>query len=263
MTIKTHCKDCIFAKTNNGIQNGCTLERAEKLGIDKIEDEAYILERFCNTYRPEDWLNTLDFDKSLEPEKVALDEVYPRIGFFVRLKTDQPEAIKELEKTIKSIAEINGGPSYVVVITDKVEYNEESWELLEKYLSGKDSIKYHVLQMQENPKQVMRLVDTAFRHAQNGWIMTTSSGCEITNDVLDKLHKVVNLDMKQLMLIEPYDGFNGMIFPAFLFKFLNGNRDKIFSDEMVDGRAFLEKVKAAEERGGTNHILKWEDFNAA
>ena len=109
----------------------------------------------------------------------------------------------------------------------------------------------------------MTLVDEAFGHAQNGWIMTVTSDETVAPDTLTKLNKVINVDMRQMIMIEPSGEFSGLVFPAYLFKFLNGNRIKIFQDEMVDGRGFIEKVKEAEKRGGTKTVMTWEEFNAS
>jgi hypothetical protein len=265
MSIATNCKECFFAKIKDDKQTGCSLNRVEKLQFDKLDENGnFILKRFCNTYRPSEWLQSLDFETSLNPEEAALNEVCPRLGLFVRLKTEEQNAIEELEKTIESIKNLNRQVSYIVAITDKVEYNEEIWGLFLKYFGElNDFTKYHILQISENPKELIKIVDEAFIHAQNSWILTTSSGEIIQKDIIDKLHKIINLDMRQIVMVEPYDNFNGLLFPAYLFKFLNGNNTKIFNDEMVDSRAFVEKVKEAEKRGNTKSILTWEEFNAS
>ena len=93
--------------------------------------------------------------------------------------------------------------------------------------------------------------------------MTLTSGDTLTKDIAGTIHKIINIDMRQVVLVEPHDGYNGMIFPAYLFKFLNGNKVKVFQDEIVDGRGFLEKVRDAAKRTNTNNLLSWEEFNAS
>lgn len=263
MTPKTHCKNCVFANYENDIQVGCSMGRHEQLGVAEMLENNFGLHRFCNTYRPPEWYNHLGLEKALKPEETVLEEVFPRIGFFVKLNTDENNAIEKLRKTIKSIADMDGGCAYLVVITDKVEYNEEIWTLFIEYFGAESTIKYHILQLGEKYENLVKIIDRAFIHAQNGWMMTLSGGHEVKQDTLTKLHRITNIEMKQLVMVDSYDGFNGLIFPAFLFKFLNGNKDKIFQDEIVDGRGFVDKVKAAEERGGTNSIISWEEFDAA
>jgi hypothetical protein len=266
--IITNCKDCVFSELNddNTKQTGCGLDRSDKLGVGSVSDEGYFnLKRFCKAYRPAEWTNRLDFEEQLDLKKSVMKEIYPRLGFFVKLETGKEGAISDLENTIVSITKLEGGVTpYVVVITDKVEYNEEIWELFIKYFGEEsEATKYHILQMAENPDKLIRVIDNAFGHAQNGWIMVTSSGEEIDKNSLEILNRLINIEMKQIVMVEPYDGFNGLMFPAYLFKFLNGNKTKIFSDEEKDSNDFITKVKNAETRSDTKHIIKWEEFYAA
>lgn len=261
--LNTNCEGCIFVKATRGVQTGCSLERDVKLGVQDSTDDNFTLKRFCNTYRPEEWLDSLSLEEKMKAEQVALDEVRPRIGFFVRLNTESPTAISDLEKTLQSIKDIEGGPAYVVVITDKVEYNEETWGLFLTIFGEVSTVKYHIVQVSENPDKIMELIDEAFTHAQNGWIMTVSSDNTVDSGILSKLHKLINEDMRQVIMIEPYNDFEGLVFPAYLFKFLNGNKNKIFQDEIVDGNDFVTKIREAEERGGTKTIMTWEEFNAS
>ena len=264
--LQTNCKGCVFAISENGEQSGCKLNRSAKLGVDTTaEDGDFILSRFCNTYRPNAWFDDLTFDESLNPESTVMKEVACRLGFFVYLDTtDGDNAIKELTKTMDSICKMeNGPPAYVAVVTPKVEFNEEIWSMFVERFDETDT-KYHVVQMESHPKQIVRVLDTAFAHAaQNGWIYSTTSGQEIPSDVLVRLNNLINVNMKQITMIEPYEGFNGLMFPAYLFKFLNGNKVKMFDDENVDSRAFIDKMKAADKRSEVRTILTWEEFNAS
>lgn len=265
MNIVTHCKGCVFAKSNQNEQQSCLLSRTDKLGVEKLTDGFFELKRYCNAFRPAEWVQKLEFEQSLNPESVVLQEIYPRIGFFVKLNTNEPNAIDALDLTINSIAKINGKPaSYIVVINDKVEYNEEIWGLFIKHFGEQSkTTKYHIVQIQEKPSKITEIIDEAFGRAENSWIMCTSSGFRIKPETLERLHKLLNIDMKQMTMIEPYDSnFNGLMFPAYLFKFLNGNKTKVFRDEIVDSNEFMEKVRNAEERGNTKTIMTWKEFYA-
>ena len=270
--LQTFCGGCVFAQYSNDIQNGCTLNRPQKLGVDKtVKKEegktSYLLERVCNVHRPKEWLDFLDFDQTINPEKEVLQEVFPRIGYFVRLDTSNEHAIQELEATLTSITKHKVSPGYVVVISDSVEFNEEVWTLFIKFFGDQqtEDVKtpYHIVQMTENPEKVESIMDAAFQHAQNGWIMTLTSGDVIDKDISSILHKMINIDMKQIVLVEPIDGYNRMIFPAYLFKFLNGNKVKVFQDEIVDGSKFLDKIKNAAKRTQSDTLITWEEFYAS
>ncbi len=116
------------------------------------------------------------------------------------------------------------------------------------------------MQLTESPEQMHKVVDQAFTHAQNGWVMCLGSGETVNPSSVEALHNFMNIEMRQLVLIEPSSGISGLAFPAYLFKFLNGNRTKIFNDDMTDSRDFMEKVKDAEVRGGTKTIFTWPDL---
>ena len=54
--------------------------------------------------------------------------------------------------------------------------------------------KYHIVQIDSTPKQIIRILDNAFAHtAQNGWIYSTTSGQEVPVDVLTKLNNLINM----------------------------------------------------------------------
>jgi len=264
--LKTMCQGCVFSIHEDDRQTGCKLDRSSKLGIEEIdENENFILCRFCNTYRPNEWFEVITFEESLDPEKTVLEEVRSRLGFFVHLDTtDGDNAIEKLETTIESISQMEyGPPAYVAIVTNKVEFNEEIWKMCMEKFDDTDT-KYHIVQIDSTPKHVIRILDEAFAHAaQNGWIYSTTNGQKVPPDVLTKLDKIINVDMKQITMIEPYEGFNGLMFPAFVFKFLNGNRTKVFTDENADSREFIAKMKAADERSEIKTILTWEEFNAS
>lgn len=261
--IKTNCKNCTFAKVEDGVQTGCTMNRHLKLGIDgTTEENNFQLSRFCNTYRPSEWLQTLSFEEQLEPESVALKEVCPRLGFFVKFEAGLEFSLQDLDVTLRSISKLSEKASFVVVINDKVEYNEEIWGLFISHFGETSETKYHLLQTEFMSRPNSHL-DAAFSHAQNGWVMYVNSGTEVDSDTVNKLDRVINLDMRQIVLVEPVDGFNKMMFPAYLFKFLNGNRTKIFDDKVTDSSSFIEKVRAADKRSEGSSIMTWEEFNAS
>jgi hypothetical protein len=267
----THCKGCVFAKCSldgeNKQQEGCAFDRHESLGVKAAHDGFFVLERFCNTFRPDQWVNDLDFEDQLNIQEAAIEEVYPRVGFFVRLDTSSENAMQDLKKTLESIAiasyKRNGKPPFIVVINDKVEYNEEIWSLFVRLFGELGDTDYHIVQISKMPEKQIYLVDEAFNHAQNGWIYVTTSGEIVAESIIDKLHNAINVEMKQVMTVEPYDGFNGLIFPAFLFKFLNGNRMKVYQDEQVDSGTFIEKVKTAQDRSDIKTVYTWEEFDAS
>tara|TARA_R100000008_G_scaffold85858_1_gene76902 strand:+ start:717 stop:1511 length:795 start_codon:yes stop_codon:yes gene_type:complete len=258
----THCKGCVFAQMGEFTQESCSLNRASKLGVqDKDEEGFFVLSRFCAAYRPQEWVNELSDEEQKDKTQTVMDEISPCVGFFVLLETNKENAIQKLESTLKDIQNQEKiKPKYVVVINDKTEYNQDVFHLLRTMFDIKET-KYHIVQLREKPATKWHKLDPAFIHAKNGWIYVTSSGEKIDKDLIYKIHKRVNIDMKRLVVVKPYEDMNGMIFQTALFKFVNGNGTKLYQDEMIDSRSFLEKVESAARDSGQDTFIEWSEFN--
>ena len=264
--IQTSCNGCYFASKKGESQIGCSLGRHELLGVESLQDDgSFMLKRFCNTYRPEEWAKSVSVKKSLDPEATVLNEVFPRIGFFVKFDAEPDNCEDMLSKTLDSIAAIEKKPAYVVVINDRVEHNQFIWEKFFELFGDKvKDTKYHIVQIETKPEKIEQLVDESFKHAENGWIYTIKSGETVAPNILSDIHNYINVKMEKLMLVKPKgDVFSSMLFPAFLFKFLNGNKQKIFQDTTSAEGSFLEKMEEADKRSPSKTVVTWEEFHAA
>jgi len=266
----TKCEGCIFSELEGDKQVGCDLKRHEKLGVSTLSDDSsFTLKRFCNAYRPDEWVSSLDFSERLEPVETVMKEISPRVGFVIKLDHKRNDEINDLNKTLESIKALpsrnDEEHAYVTVINEKVEFNEEIWGRFITYFGEDPKTKYHIVQINSAHKELETMIDEAFGHSQNGWVHCLTAGDEVPDDFLNRIHHFINVEMKMLVLLLPKSDnpFTGLTFPAFLFKFLNGNGTKIFKDEMVDTRGFITKVLEAEKRGGTKTVYTWEEFNAS
>ena len=262
MSVNSGCKGCVFAESNETEQLFCKLDRASKLGIlEKDDENFFILSRFCTTYRPKEWLNDLSLAQSKDIKKAVLEEISPRVGFFILLDTSQEGAIDKLKKTLEDIKNQESfDPRYVVVINDKVEYNEGIFELLQPMFDF-EKTEYHILQLEVKIEDPINTIDEAFKHAKNGYVYVTSAGESVPRDLIRKIHKRINLDMKKLVVIRPYSAINGLLFQSALFKFVNGNKPKLYQDETIDNRPFLEKVEEAAKESEDQTFIDWSEFN--
>lgn len=258
--IETHCKNCVFKIIDKeGIQTGCSLGRTEVLPLkEKTSDGYYVLSRFCNTYRPNEWLESLSFDESQDISKIVLEEIIPRFGFLIVLDTFKDGCIADLESCILDIVNQDLHKArYVIVVTDKVEYNPEIQQLLTKYFNFEET-KYHIVQLIEKPQNKNLIIDEASMLFLNGWVYVTSSGEKINRNLLSTFNELINYKMKQISIILPYDEFNGFVFQTALFKFLNGNKIRMLDEEKFDNRPFLEKAKDLQTSEKT--IFEWKDI---
>jgi len=148
MSVNSSCKGCVFAEVDTH-QTSCKLDRAAKLGIDdKDEDGFFVLSRFCTTYRPKEWLSDLSLAESMDTEKTVLEEIYPRVGFFIVLDTTRDDAIEQLRATVEDIKNQKEiAPRYIVIINDKVEYNEDAFAVVQPLFDFEET-EYHILQLQ-------------------------------------------------------------------------------------------------------------------
>lgn len=271
MIAETHCKGCVFSIETEGKQTGCQLYRAEKLGIKESQDDSFVLNRYCNTWRPEEWISELSLEEYNNRHQVAIKEVVPRVGFFVLLDTSKDTAdnlvsMEDLKKTIQDIQnQTIHQARYIVVITDKTEYNQEIQKALVENFDH-DKTLHHLVKVNSIPEQKMFLIDECFKHAKNGWIYVTTSGEPIDQELIEKINQRTNIDMKRLSVVKPYDDFNGLLFSTPLFKFLNGNRKKAYElddgEMYFDERPFLEKIEDMKDDTGET-LITWEEFNAS
>ena len=96
------------------------------------------------------------------------------------------------------------------------------------------------------------MIADAFRHAKNGWIHVTHSGEAIDRSLIEKIHQRINIDMKRLVLVEPYEDVNGLLFQAAAFN---------FAQSTIEGEEnFIEKLKKV-PTDDPDTIISWSEFN--
>tara|TARA_R110002167_G_scaffold229447_2_gene434745 strand:- start:1425 stop:2234 length:810 start_codon:yes stop_codon:yes gene_type:complete len=264
MKVETHCKGCVFAEYRNKKQTGCKLNRVELLNPEKTGKTEngkfeFIFDRFCNTYRPKEWKKVLSKEEKKNLRQTVLREVFPRLGMFIFLDPSSTNAMEDLEYTIKQIkGQTRGAPRYVVVINPSVEYNEEIQTLLATEFDFEET-EYHIVLSLVGQMDLF-LIGEAFRHAKNGWIFVTTSGEDIPENLFEKIDDRMNIDMKRLVLVKPYEKMNGMIFQAAVYKFLDGNKSLVDTKTREKVRInFIEKVEAM-DFNDPNSICEWEEF---
>lgn len=262
--VETNCVNCVFAKIKNKKQYGCVLNRTEKIETKRKETngiEHDVCLRFCSTFRPEQWMENLTLDEKLNADSIVIEEIRPRVGFLVYVDYSKENPMLYLESTLMDIRDQSESSArYVIVANEKVEYNETIHEMLIKFFD-KDKTKTHLMQLIEVPENKIWLIDQAFRHALNGWLYVTTSGEHVDRNILKDLHQHLNIKLKKLSVVMPYEGINGLLIQTALFKFLNGNKTKIWDKQTKDSRLFLEKIKDMEE--SEKFILDWSQINVA
>lgn len=276
-SIQTQCRGCHFAKLDDSseAQAGCDLDRLKILNPNnetgQYDNQTFqICQRFCNCYRPSNWFQSLSTTEAKDPKGVVMREVAPRMGFFIYLDTNAADPIEDLQHTITCIKNQNNHVArYVAVVHSQVEYNLQIADILATSFDH-DITHYHIVQTAPREEKLLQ-IDDAFTHALNGWIYVTTSGEDIPVDLIDKAHKRVNIDLRRLVVVEPYDDINGFIFQTALFKYLGGNKSMLESEFnkkvsrdvqdtlAVNTDTFLERVKSIPTTD-KDTIVSWKEF---
>lgn len=262
--LETTCANCVFAKIKKNKQYGCALNRTQRLEKRKEETdgiEHYVVSRFCNANRPKAWTESLTLEQRLQADKIVMEEIRPRVGFLVYLDHSKDNPLEWLEATLTDIRDQSeSGARYVIIANEKVEYNEQIHEMLRLFFD-QEKVKTHILQLLEVPENKIWIVDEAFRLTLNGWLYVTTSGERVHKNLLKDLHEHINIKMGKLSVVLPYEGINGLLIQTALFKYVNGNKTKVWSEEEKDNRLFLDKIKDLDKT--EDCILDWSQVNVA
>ena len=242
----THCKGCIFAKKKLDLDgNSCDFHRLEPFNATEIVDGYYRFERYCNTYRPQEWLDKVEG----EPFMQAILESDIKMGLTINFCGAE---LVDLDATLSEAFNKVVKPSYVIVINDKPEYNKEIYQTVAEYDLHPSRI--HIVQILN--KEEKYYLDEAFRFARPGYMTYVYAGDELPLNYIDTINNYVNVEMGFFSLCFSSDG--KMIFQTQLFKLLNGNYPKVQADGTFDDDCFVDKV--LKMKGADKCVHLWEKF---
>ena len=167
-------------------------------------------------------------------------------------------AISDMKKRLGELkTQTMGFPRYICIINPKVEYNEELQELLASNFDFEETEYHIVLSLVESGD--LSLIDEAFKHGKNGWVYVGSSNEEIRTDIIEKVHNRINIELRRLVVIEPYDkNNNGFIFQTAIYKLLGGN--SVFTVEGEDQEVTFREKLSEMEIVDPDLVSSWEDF---
>lgn len=248
--ISFSCKDCVFAISENDKQSGCKLNRLKKLCQDEKpqEDGFFSFNRFCNTFRPQMWLdNHYDGNADMAAQEVY-KEIYPRLSFIIEFDHN----LDNLKSIISNIEnQTIAHKKFVIVVNDKVEYNEDIFKLMQNTLKTNIG-RFNVIQSLEESIEL----DEGFKHAKNGWSVFLKQGQNINTNFAEIIHNRINLEMKRFLYSENKDGTK-IIVQSALYKLLNGNKPTPKQDGEMDTRSFKEKLQDMQQTD-SDSVIEWE-----
>ena len=82
---------------------------------------------------------------------------------------------------------------------------------------------------------------------------------EIRTDIIEKVHNRINIELRRLVVVEPYvESYNGFIFQTAIYKLLGGN--SIFTVEGEDQEVTFREKLGEMEIVDSDLVSSWEDF---
>jgi hypothetical protein len=175
-------------------------------------------------------------------------EVYPRLSFIIEFNHDL-DSLKSILLNIENQTIPN--KKFIVVINDRVEYNEDIFKLMQNTLKTNIG-RFNVIQSLEDSIEL----DEGFKHAKNGWSVFLKQGQNINTNFAAIIHKRINFDMKRFLYSENKDGTK-MVVQSALYKLLNGNRPLMNQEGEPDTRSFKEKLQDMQQTD-MDSVIEWE-----
>tara|TARA_R100001377_G_C3193977_1_gene111752 strand:- start:2180 stop:3007 length:828 start_codon:yes stop_codon:yes gene_type:complete len=254
-SITTSCKKCVFSIKEGKTQVGCELGKIDTLiaqGVNIIEaedleeNEFYVLEHGCRTYREEIWKTA---NKGKDLKEVLEKEIYPRMTFIVLVRDD----LDGIETTISSILnQERFQPKRILIVNTKgkgyIDLIEKSKSLLE---DGEISYKVQNILDELTDDEIL---DKTFCNISGGFYSVFESGKEVPIDLIKTLNQVLSYKVEKAGYIKGFDGINGLTVQSILHKFLYGNRGASLEKKIREGEEF-------DEVESTNSLIRtWDEL---
>ena len=251
----TSCKECVFAMYVGDTQMDCSLGRLERFGksgavvIESYDDdkEFFVIERFCNTYRPEDWEPKY---KKLTKEDSALRESQATFDFVVIY--DGHSGLKSLEKTFFDIRQQSILPKKVIVVEKGGEDKMGVIGVLEKFFSDVAISYRYVVYMDDEYDGSLDFIDESFKQVNSMYYCVINSEQEIIPNIIERINTVINKEMKPFSAVKPTVGYHGLVVQSILHEEL--------LPEAEDRNILLKIIELSEATGEQGFIFDWKSL---
>jgi hypothetical protein len=261
--IKFSCEKCVFAEYTSfkgkDIQYGCRLNRVQKLNPEDRYEESdnksfFVFNRFCNTMRPQEWLEQYCNSDLNFAVKEAREEVRPRLSFIVKFDYNM-DTFKQIMDSIRNQIDTR---KFIIVINDKPEYNIEIFSLLEEMYKDSKLVSYHILMPPNELQYIYDTIDEALAFCKNGWIVFLDEGEIPPFNLAEKIDNRINDELRRFVYCNKKDN-KTFIIQAAIYKLLGGNSPKILEDGSMDQRSFLERINELKAED-PDCLISWESM---
>ena len=234
------CKDCKFAICSDNVQTGCECNKIEKFVEQNTasmgENGFYNLNRLCMFKRFVDWEGSLE------------DETQIKMGYIFILNSESN--FDQLEYNINQIKDKS--PLWIGVICTNAQPKKSIIELLNSI-----GCKYNII-TDYLEKQEWFYIDTFIKHIKNGWTLVNIVGKEFIVDAKEKMHQVINEDLRVIGLVTPEeDSLNGICFFNIFFKYHKGSLP-IFDEE--SDSYIVESFENKMRRNNPELVVSWSEL---
>lgn len=247
------CKGCFFAHKIGITQVGCELNKiqsfrdagAQVVAAEDEDEEFYIIDRFCSTYRDKGWGDSFDDTKA----QILLETSIP-VNFIILHSAKS--TLEELEVTLKDIQRQDNKPVGVTIVVQDKDINDGFGlrHRTHEYLDRVD-VAFYIVTMLDKKSEELQMVDEAFNKCINGYYTVFRSGSNIPQNFIMKINEAVNINLEPISMIRPKDDLNGLTVQCIVHKFLNGSYKM----------SVQEKVELfAEETDRLSFIKSWDEF---
>lgn len=254
-SISTLCRDCIFAQFSDCFnkQTGCSLGRLDKfieqdkvrVKVDKETGLEYSeITTVCNFHRTKAWGDFYsNHEQQLSKEtEIKLDVIIPVLESdlsaeeqFITIKNNVLDVTKQTKKITKIFI-----PFY------KLNF-PLVW--LTRFLDNEVKIKNEIIHLigQYFIKNEECLINEAARKSNSMFYVVSLPKQKIPVDLLEKLNNIINVEAKQISMINPLDSIHGLVIQTKLHKILNG-----FSPE----ESLIVKIQKLAQEQNVPHMIK-------
>jgi hypothetical protein len=251
--IRTSCKECVFAMYVGKTQMDCSLGRLDKfrkVGVPVIESyddnkEFFVIERFCNTYRTEDWKPRY---KKITKEDSALKESQATFDFIII--HDSTQGVDSLDKTLSDIKQQTVLPKKVVVVEKGGKDKMGIIGVLERHLSDLPVSYRYVVYMDDEYEGSLDFIDESFKQVDSMYYCVLDSSKDVMANIIKRVDTIINQDMRPLSVVKPDDGYHGLVVQSILHQEL--------LPEAEDRNILRKIIELSETTGEQGFIFDWK-----
>ena len=250
--IVTNCKTCVFSKWNNTDewehkQEGCELNRLEKFQdkewINDENVEYWRINRVCNTWRSNEWLDLQD-ENQCHVETI-LKEVELKCGAIVR---QGDENLDNISLTLKDLVNQSLKPASVTLIVENHHIPiDQIYKMMQNVFVGSD-ISWNFERIFDTSLTDYKIWDKGISRAKGQYFMLCEGGKRVSKEAMNRINELLNYDLKRFLVIGS-EIIHQTVIQQKLWKVVGGFGTK----------GLLEKIQILEDEQNTNMILKWED----